>query len=485
MESYSLQKIGVSKAGGPRFYKQGKRLGLAGFAPGARFESHIFRERGMLILKISSTGTRLVSHKQTSTEQCVPVIDITSRDELSIFDGMDTIRVIVKDGVIYLMALAAEVRRQDRVERLKSKLSTGEPLDVGSISHGVGVLCDALKEGMELAGLKANLRIANDIDPDYLSHSQTIPGQWNDRTIELAAPLQVVAFDEWTAQHLPKLDVLSAGLPCTAASLAGRAKKGLTLPECDPNVGHLVVPFLQLIFRLNPSVAILENVPLWAETASMAILLSTLTDWQYVVHHRILAGGDFGALENRKRLCVVAVTKGMDFDFDNIEIPTLVQQRVGDILDNVPEDDPSWSEMSYLRDKETRDIDAGKGFRMQTIGPDDTSIGTIGRGYNKRRSTEPFLRHPTKDGFLRLLTPSEHGRVKQVDPRFIKGLCATTAHQVLGQGICFAPFVAVGKLIGNAVKAFHALPDVSATKRAPETLSHDSPHLQTLPLFAA
>ncbi|MBK6616199.1 DNA cytosine methyltransferase [Ottowia sp.] len=469
MESYSLQKLGVHKTGLPRFYKQGKRLGLAGFQPRTRYDAHVLRDRGLIMLKLSAQGSRVVSHKLSDNDEDVPVIDITSRDVLSVFAGMDQIRVIVRAGVIYLMALATEVRRQDRVERLLAKIATQRPLDVGSLSHGAGILSEALKDGMREVGVEGVLCIANDIEPDYLAHAQTIDGQWNDLTIELAAPLQEVAFDEWMTSRLPKLDVLSAGLPCTAASLAGRAKKSLSLPEQDPNVGHLVVAFLQIILRTNPSVVVLENVPQWETTASMCILRNSLVDWGYEVHTRVLSGGEFGALEDRKRLCVVAVSRGIEFDFEKIEVPTFEKQCVGDILEPVPDDDPSWSPLTYLREKEVRDIAAGKGFKMQTLGPEDTSVGTIGRGYNRRRSTEPFLRHPTQEGLLRLFTPVEHARAKGVDPRIVKGLGPTRAHEVLGQGICYAPFVAVGKLIGIALSGFRDRKDMPAASSTEQT----------------
>lgn len=453
MDSYTVQKLGVHRAGLPRFYKQGRRLALAGFSPGKRFTCEALTDRGMLILRITEEGNRTVSRKVCNDEE-VPVVDITSRDVLAVFAGMDQIRVIVRPGHIYLMALATEVRRQERIERLLSRLSARQPLDVGSLSHGAGLLSDAVKTGLADVGVPSNLMLANDIDARYLEHSQTVPGQWNDDTVELSAPLQVVAFDEWATSRLPKLDVLSAGLPCTAASLAGRAKKGLTHPEQDPNVGHLVVAFLQMILRTSPSIVILENVPQWETSASMSILRTTLTDWSYVVHTRVLAASDFGSLENRKRLCVVAVTKGMEFDFDALPAPVGPGQCVADILDPVPDDDPSWSPMTYLREKEERDLAAGKNFRMQLLSPDDVSVPTIGRGYHRRRSTEPFLRHPTKPDLLRLLTPAEHARVKNASTDYVKGLPDSVAHQVLGQGICVAPFVAVGRIIGRTLLSF-------------------------------
>jgi DNA (cytosine-5)-methyltransferase 1 len=462
MDSYTVQKLGVHRAGLPRFYKQGRRLALAGFAPGKRFTCESIIDRGMLILRITDDGNRTVSRKVCNDEE-VPVVDITSRDVLAVFAGMDQIRVIVRPGHIYLMALATEVRRQERLGRLLSRLASRQPLDVGSLSHGTGLLSDALKTGMSDVGVNSTLMLANDIDSRYLEHSQTVPGQWNDDTVELAAPLQVVAFDEWATSRLPKLDVLSAGLPCTAASLAGRAKKGLAHSEQDPNVGHLVVAFLQIILRTSPSVVILENVPQWETSASMSILRTTLTDWSYVVHTRVLAASDFGSLENRKRLCVVAVTKGMEFDFDALPEPVAPDHCVADILDPVPDDDPSWSTMAYLRDKEERDLAAGKNFRMQLVDPKDTSVPTIGRGYHKRRSTEPFLRHPNKADLLRLFTPAEHSRIKNASTDYVKGLPDSVAHQVLGQGICCAPFVAVGRMIGRTLLSFARLEHIEAS----------------------
>lgn len=125
---------------------------------------------------------------------------------------------------------------------------------------------------------------------------------------------------------------------------------------------------------------------------------------------------------------------------------------VADILDPIGPDDPAWSPLTYLREKETRDLAAGKNFRMQTVEPQDTMVPTIPRGYHKRRSTDPYLKHPTDPALLRLLTVREHSKAKGVPTSFVKGLPDSVAHQVLGQGICFAPFVAVGKLIAQSLQ---------------------------------
>lgn len=452
MQTYELQGIREHK-GAPRFYKQGKRLALAGFVPGTTYNAVLDQDKGIVILKVSTTGDLQVSKKLAGDKE-VPVIDINSKKLLSMFEGMDQIRVIVKQGQIVLIALATEVRRKERIERLKEKITTGQPLAVGSTSHGAGILTHALHSGLHAAGIGTELTFANDIDPVYLAHAQERNDMWSDKTISLAAPLQELAFDEWALSNLPQLDIFEAGLPCTAASVAGRAKKHLGKAEDDPNVGHLIVGFLAMIAKTNPAICLLENVPLYEQTASYAIYKSQMKNFGYNVSEMVLEGHQFGSMENRKRMCSIAVTDGIEFDFSMLQYPEKVKQRIGDILEPIPADSEVWSEMAYLKVKEVRDKAAGKGFMRQEVHADGVTVPTVTRGYMKRRSTDPMLVNPENPNLLRLFTPIEHARIKGVPEHLILGLSATIAHQVLGQGICYKPFFAVGQAIGVALKSW-------------------------------
>lgn len=249
MSIQTIGKVGNS----PRFYKQGKRLALNGFVPGILYSAEIDRDEGIVVLKVNPHGTRVVSKKSGTGDDVVPVIDVQSIDALSIFDGMDKIRVILEDGQITLMGTATEIRRRERTERLKKKLESGEPLTIGSTSHGIGVLSHAIHSGIEYGGLHAELAFANDIEPAYLDQSEAHNSCVTDATVMIAAPLQELAFDMDMLGRLKSIDVLEAGIPCTGASVAGRAKKHLAKPEDDPNVGHLIVGFLTLVQRLNPA----------------------------------------------------------------------------------------------------------------------------------------------------------------------------------------------------------------------------------------
>lgn len=87
---------------------------------------------------------------------------------------------------------------------------------------------------------------------------------------------------------------------------------------------------------------------------------------------------------------------------------------------------------------------------QKAIDGSEPRCGTIGRGYQKARSTEPFLKHPT-NGKQRLFTPVEHARVKTIPEQLVAGLSDTTAHEILGQSVIHAAFMAVGKLVGETL----------------------------------
>lgn len=98
-----------------------------------------------------------------------------------------------------------------------------------------------------------------------------------------------------------------------------------------------------------------------------------------------------------------------------------------------------------------RDQEAGKGFQMQTVTPESTSVPTIRKGYHKGGSTDPYLKHSTDPDLLRKFSAKEHATIKEVPAHLIAGLSETTAHELLGQGIVYAPFEAVGERIAEAL----------------------------------
>lgn len=482
MKDVWIKGIGT-KRGAPRLFLDGMQAVRAGFLPGDPFEVAIDEGKRVVVTR-SADGSRHVSKRvRDGREQ--PVIDINSKTLLQLFEGMDRVRVVVAEDRIFLLPLASELKKRERRERLKSKLETGESLAIGSLSHGGGVLSSAIRQGLADGGISTHVALVNEIREDLVLHVlQRELGQQQgavsgyEQVRALAAPMQEVFTDDWLMDRLPKLEVLEMGLPCSGASRAGVAKRGLTKMEDHPEVGHLVVSALAILNKVQPALVLLENVPAYADSASAAILRHQLRDMGYRCHEAILEGKDFGVMENRVRWCMVAVTEGIDFHFNQLAPRVTVVRKLGELLDpSIGEDDPRWRSYSGLVDKAARDKESGKGFKIQVVTAESTSVPTLRKGYHKAGTTDPLLKHPTQPGLMRLLTAAEHARVKGVPDNIISGLSETTAHQLLGQGIVYAPFVAVGRRIADALnESMHARdlaqPESSAELSLPRRQAH-------------
>lgn len=450
------KKIAQEHRGNPRFYLDGLQAIRAGFQPGEQFEVDV--DGTKVILTKNPNGSRTVSAKRRKnkdgTERVTPVIDINSAELLGVFKGMDCVRVVVGRDKVFLLPLASEQRRIERMNRLASKLSSGEPLAAGSMAHGGGVLAHAVHQGLKDSGIECDLKFANEIRDDMMLQALEHNDVWNEGTAALALPMQEMAQDEWLLSQLPKLEIFEAGLPCSGASLAGHTKNKLEKMEDHTEVGHLVHSALVIIAKTNPAVVLLENVTRYASTASAQILRHQFRDMGYDVHEAILDGKDFGCLESRVRWCMVAVTRGIEFNFEQIAPPVRVVKQVADVIDpSIQDDDPRWRVVQYLKDKMVRNAAEGNGFKMQFVSPDDTSVPTIRKYYHKAGSTDPRLRHPTDPVLSRLFTADEIAALKGAPPELTHGLSETTAVQLWGQSIVYEPFRATGERIGESLLA--------------------------------
>ncbi len=182
----------------------------------------------------------------------------------------------------------------------------------------------------------------------------------------------------------------------------------------------------------------------------MHMIRRALTDWRYQVHE-VIVGRELGAFEDRKRLCMLAVSNGIEFAFD-LKPVRRREQSLGEVLENVPENASCWKSLEHLDAKQERDRAAGKGFTMQIVGPESTKVGTIGKGYARIRSTEPLVQHPGNPTLKRLLTVTEHCKVKGIDPNLIKGVSSTRAHEMLGQSVLAPAFEAIGLNLGECLR---------------------------------
>jgi DNA (cytosine-5)-methyltransferase 1 len=212
---------------------------------------------------------------------------------------------------------------------------------------------------------------------------------------------------------------------------------------------------------MNPAVISLENVCEYGNTESMAVIRSVLQNMGYDLVELTLSGVDFGSIEDRKRLCVFAVSSNLDFNLfpiseilESIANEPRDKKTLADVIEDIPLDSSAWKNYDYLAVKEERDIAEGKGFRRQLLEGSEAHCGTIGRHYNKGRSTEPFIKHPTDPTKSRLLTVAEHAKVKGYpDDKLNPDMSTTTAHEALGQGVIYPVFKAAFRALGQFLKS--------------------------------
>jgi DNA (cytosine-5)-methyltransferase 1 len=433
------KKIGRNK-GVPRLWFQGRRLSRCNLKPGSRIEIEYCEDQIRIFL--SDSGNRVVSQKKED-----PIIDINNARIDEVFQGASRIRAVINPGEIVITIHPDEKMQRERLERLLDKISNSEPLSVGSVAHGGGIMDHAIHQGLKDLGVKAKLAFAVEIDEGYLETSLRNNDIWDLDSMSIEAPMQEVE-----PTLLPKVDIFVGGIPCTGASVAGRSKNKLSCAEEHSSAGSLFFAFLNILKTVNPSCVVLENVVPYQNTASMTVIRSVLSGWGYQVQETVIGGNEFGALEDRQRLCMVAMTQGLDYCLDTLCPVTEKEPSLGAILEDIPLDNPMWREFEYLRNKEARDVAAGKGFKMQIVDGSAQKVGTIGRSYAKCRQTEPFVKHPFEQRKMRILTPKEHAAVKTIPLELVNGCSNTQAHEILGQSVIHAAFVALGRFVGRIFK---------------------------------
>jgi len=457
MTAIIVTKVGTNK-NAPRIWLEGRKLEREGFRTGETYNVDSSKGDRLTLVKVTG-GKRNVSSKKRNGA-ALPVIDLNAQKLAEWFDEDEKLRVTIRKGRIVIRKHYLKAAAQERLERIRKKIVEKRKLATHSLFHGGGVLDRAIHSGMARAGVGSYVQVAVEIERKYLDLSlERNPHLFDDESVLIESPVQDICLD-----RAIEADFCVMGIPCTGASTAGRAKmrdtkgeKRTYLPEEHDSAGALFFQSLRWIEQTNPALVLIENVKPYQSTASMAVIRSVLTSLGYVVQERILNGCEFGALENRDRLCVVAMTEGLEdfIDIDDVVPLQTKPARLSDVLEDIPLDDERWKSYDYLREKEKRDIAAGKGFRRQLFTGNEGHISTVTREYNKARSTDPFVQHPTDPLLSRLLTPAEHARVKGIPEDLIEApwMATTTRHEVLGQSVVFPVFESVGFALAKGLEA--------------------------------
>jgi DNA (cytosine-5)-methyltransferase 1 len=437
-----------------RVWLEGQKLARAGIQIGTRYALHVQSEFGRAELRPVPTdyvGDTFRVVKREKFGVVSPLIEIRTNLLSKLFGLAAKIRVVVRDARILITRCHVDLKVAERVKRFLEKLKSGSKLSTVSLFHGGGVIDRAIHSGLQRAGVGSYVKVGVEQEGKYLDSSlRNNPEIWGVDSISICGDIRDVNLVGCGNQEA---DVLIAGIPCNAASVAGRAKQKLSMPESHPDVGALFHYTLKWIEVFNPALVLLENVLQYQNTASMAVIRSVLQQLGYVVKEAVMKGGEY-ALEDRDRLVVVATTPGIAdlFSFDNV-VP--LQPRPANlkaVIEDIPLDSPRWKAYDYLAAKEERDIADGKTFYRQLLTGEEVSCGTVGKGYARARSTEPFLIHPENPALSRLLTPREHAALKGIPVAVIAGNADTVAQEIAGQSGIYPLFEAIAFAVGMTIQ---------------------------------
>lgn len=119
---------------------------------------------------------------------------------------------------------------------------------------------------------------------------------------------------------IPDFQVLCAGFPCQAFSIAGK-KKGF-----EDTRGTLFFDICRIIEYKRPCVIVLENVKnltIHDNGNTFQTIVSSLEKLNYYVSFKLLSAKDFGIPQHRQRIIIVAIDKKNykeKFDFDLLKL---------------------------------------------------------------------------------------------------------------------------------------------------------------------
>lgn len=115
-------------------------------------------------------------------------------------------------------------------------------------------------------------------------------------------------------KNIPSFDILLAGFPCQAFSIAGH-RKGF-----EDTRGTLFFDVARIIKHHKPKVIFLENVKGLVghnKGETFKIILETLEELEYSVKYKVLNAKDFGIPQNRERIYII----GFSEDDVNFKFP--------------------------------------------------------------------------------------------------------------------------------------------------------------------
>lgn len=259
------------------------------------------------------------------------------------------------------------------------------------------------------------------------------------------------------ASEIPDFDVLLAGFPCQPFSSIGQ-RQGFK----HKTQGTLFYDVLRIVEEKRPAAFLLENVVGLVNHDrgnTFAVIVQSLNELGYSVHHQILDAADYGVPQHRKRIYIVGYDKsrlkrGIAHSWPkksrkNTFIGPFVEKGITDrsISKHLQE-----GYLSKLDDGRPELIDRRSKIKVKTL---------VASYHKIQRLTGTFV----KDGptGMRLLTDNECKAIMGFPKTFIIPVSRTQMYRQLGNSVAVPVVTAIAKEILTAL--VNGLPKQRAKSR--------------------
>ena len=242
-------------------------------------------------------------------------------------------------------------------------------------------------------------------------------------------------------QDIPKHDLILAGFPCQAFSVAGK-REGF-----EDTRGTLFFDVARIAKLHRPKLIFLENVKGFKnhdKGNTYKVVKKTLEDMGYIVSSEVLNAKNFGLPQNRERIFIVASLEG-EFNFDSLK-NTKKKSKLGDILEEEVDSKYTISDKLWAghqrRKKEHKAKGNGFGYCMFDSESEYTS--TISARYYKDGS-EILIKQENKNP--RKLTPNEARKLQGFPDNYKITVSDTQAYKQFGNSVAVPVIEAIAKEI--------------------------------------
>lgn len=254
---------------------------------------------------------------------------------------------------------------------------------------------------------------------------------------------------EETKSHIPDgFDILCAGFPCQAFSMAGK-KRGF-----DETRGTLFFDVAEIIKRKRPKAFFLENVKgllIHDKGRTIRTILNVLREGlgYYVPDPKIVNAMDFGVPQHRERVYIIGFREDQDGKGFTYPDPTDVTKTFGDIKERECPSVRYWLSTKYMETliaHKKRHEEKGNGFGYEIIRDDQVANAIVVGGMGKERNLvidtrltdfTPVTRikgEVNHDG-IRRMTPREWARLQGFPDDFIIGVSDASAYKQFGNSV--------------------------------------------------